>query len=163
MPLRAWAASYSDADANSSAPAASGCILLRDLVHLGHGGIDLIDTRRRPKHDRPTFAPPIGAKELAIEPAAPDRCVHEILEHQAAASPDQIAVVLDDKQLSCAELDVRANGLARELRLPRSDPDVLIGLFADRSIKFVVGMLAIIQAQQAAVAAGAAAAAAAAN
>jgi len=71
--------------------------------------------------------------------------VHEIFERQAAASPNQIAVVFDDKQLTFAQLNARANGLARELRLRGSGPDVLIGLFADRSIEFVVGMLAILK------------------
>ncbi len=104
-----------------------------------------VDTRRRRQHDRPTVALPIDAKEPAIEPAAHDLCVHEIFERQAAASPNQIAVVFDDKQLTFAQLNARANGLARELRLRGSGPDVLIGLFADRSIEFVVGMLAILK------------------
>ena len=45
-----------------------------------------------------------------------DKCVHELFEAQAARTPDAIAVVHEDAQLTYAELNAKANRLAHHLR-----------------------------------------------
>ena len=45
-----------------------------------------------------------------------DKCVHELFAEQAARTPDAVAVVFEDAQLSYGELDRRANQLAHHLR-----------------------------------------------
>jgi natural product biosynthesis luciferase-like monooxygenase protein len=72
-----------------------------------------------------------------------DACVHRLIEEQAARTPDHIALVCEDQSLSYAELDRRANQLARRLAALGVGPDVLVGLCTERSIEMMVGLLAI--------------------
>ena len=45
-----------------------------------------------------------------------DRCVHELFEEQVERTPDAVAVVFEDEQLSYGELNRRSNQLAHYLR-----------------------------------------------
>jgi len=56
-----------------------------------------------------------------------DRCIHQLFEAQVEKSPDAIAVVCEDKQLSYRELNNRANQLARYLQKLGVGPEVLVG------------------------------------
>src|SRR5207248_9618502 len=47
---------------------------------------------------------------------ASEGCVHELFERQVENSPDAMAVMYEDKQLSYSELNSRANSLAHYLR-----------------------------------------------
>jgi natural product biosynthesis luciferase-like monooxygenase protein len=80
---------------------------------------------------------------VAVEP---DRCVHELFERQAAATPDAVAVVYRDARLTYGELDRRAEALARALQAKGVGPDTLVGLYIDRSLEMVVGLLGILKA-----------------
>ncbi len=75
---------------------------------------------------------------------------HELFAAQARRTPDAVAVVYgDDPQqaaLTYAELASRAGRLARHLRRLGVGPDVLVGLFVERSLDMVVGLLGILQA-----------------
>lgn len=75
-----------------------------------------------------------------------DACVHELFELQAKRSPDVIAVEYHGSVLSYAELNVRANRLARHLRGMGVGPDVLVGLSLERSASVPVAMLGILKA-----------------
>jgi len=75
-----------------------------------------------------------------------DKCIHELFEEQVAKSPDAIAVVFEDQQLSYTELNHRANQLAHHLRTLGVGPDVLVALFLERSLEMVVGMLGVLKA-----------------
>ena len=46
----------------------------------------------------------------------PEVCVHHLIEEQAARTPDAVALVFEDKELSYRELNERANQLAGHLR-----------------------------------------------
>jgi natural product biosynthesis luciferase-like monooxygenase protein len=70
-------------------------------------------------------------------------CVHQLIEAQAARTPDATAVVFEDEAVTYAELDVRANRLAHVLRSMGVGPDVLVGLCMPRSLDLIVGALAI--------------------
>jgi len=104
-----------------------------------------VDMEGHPKHDRSGRAESLRAGEPPIQAAARDMCVHEVFEEQVALSPGRVAVVLNEAQLTFAELNACANRLARLLRAHGSGPDVLIGLLAERSIEFVVSILAILK------------------
>ena len=65
---------------------------------------------------------------------------------QAARAPDAVAVTFGGESVSYAELDARANRLAHRLVSAGARPDSLVGLFVDRSIDTVVGILAILKA-----------------
>jgi amino acid adenylation domain-containing protein/FkbH-like protein len=75
-----------------------------------------------------------------------DYCVHELFEMQAAKTPEAIALVLGDQELSYRELDRRSNQLAHYLRQCDVGPDVIVGLCVARSFEMIVGLLAILKA-----------------
>ncbi len=68
------------------------------------------------------------------------------LSAQAAASPDAAALIIDDKCLSYAELDARANRLAHHLRGLGVQPEVPVGLLAPRSETQMIALLAVLKA-----------------
>ncbi|MEY4579587.1 MAG: hypothetical protein RL701_4290 [Pseudomonadota bacterium] len=74
------------------------------------------------------------------------RLVHELIEAHAAAQPWALAVSAGSEALTYAELNARANQLARYLRASGVGPDVLVGLCALRALDLVVGLLAILKA-----------------
>ena len=74
------------------------------------------------------------------------RCVHELVEAQAARSPDSVAVICGDEQLTYRELDGRANRLAHHLRARGVGPETPVGLCAERSLPLIVGLLGILKA-----------------
>ena len=73
-------------------------------------------------------------------------CLHELFERQVAASPDAQAVVFEGQSLTYAELNARANQLARTLRARGVGREVLVGICVERSLEMVVGLLGILKA-----------------
>ncbi|MNM18766.1 Linear gramicidin synthase subunit B [compost metagenome] len=65
---------------------------------------------------------------------------------QAARQPQAMALTFAGEHLSYAELDARANQLARVLRERGVGPQVRVGLALERSLEMVVGLLAILKA-----------------
>ncbi|QSQ23762.1 amino acid adenylation domain-containing protein [Pyxidicoccus parkwayensis] len=82
------------------------------------------------------------------EPAAPapSRCFHELFAEQAARVPDAVAVVASDGQLTYGELDRKANQLAHYLQALGVMPETRVGLFVERSVHALVGLLGILKA-----------------
>jgi amino acid adenylation domain-containing protein len=72
-----------------------------------------------------------------------DLCTHEWIERQACETPDAIAVVCGEEQLTYRELSVRSNRLAHRLRALGVGPESLVGLCVDRSLDLVIAPLAI--------------------
>ncbi|BCL83203.1 non-ribosomal peptide synthetase [Ktedonobacteria bacterium brp13] len=75
-----------------------------------------------------------------------DLCLHQLFEEQVERTPDRIAVVFEDEQVSYQELDQRANQLARYLQRRGVGPEVRVGLCLDRSVSLLVGLLGILKA-----------------
>jgi amino acid adenylation domain-containing protein len=75
-----------------------------------------------------------------------EECVHRLFERRAAQSPDRIAVRMGEATLTYAELDARAEGLARRLRASGVGPDVLVGLLVERSPEMVIALLGTLKA-----------------
>jgi len=75
-----------------------------------------------------------------------EKCVHELFEEQAERTPDAIAVIFEDQQLTYRELNNRANQLAHYLQKHDVGPDMLVGNCTGRSIEMVVGLLGILKA-----------------
>jgi amino acid adenylation domain-containing protein len=75
-----------------------------------------------------------------------EKCIHELVVEQAAKTPDAIAIVFEDEQLSYGELDRRSNRLAHYLRERGVGPEKLVGLCVERSLEMVVGLLGILKA-----------------
>ena len=75
-----------------------------------------------------------------------DRCIHELFEAQVERTPDAVAVIFGEQEVSFKELNRRANKLARHLRSSGVGPNVLVGICTERSIEMLVGLLGIIKA-----------------
>ncbi|QMS92433.1 NcpB [Nostoc edaphicum CCNP1411] len=75
-----------------------------------------------------------------------NKCIHQLFEEQSLSTPDAVAVVFDNQQLMYHELNCRANQLAHYLQSLGVKPDVLVGIFVERSLEMVVGILGILKA-----------------
>jgi aspartate racemase len=75
-----------------------------------------------------------------------DATVHAVFEAQARRTPDAVAVVAGEQQLTYGELNARADRLAHRLRSRGAGPDVLVGVCLERSIELVVAFLGILKA-----------------
>jgi len=83
----------------------------------------------------------------ATEAAYPqESCIHELFEAQVERSPDAIAVVWEDLQITYRELNTRANRLASHLQQLGVGPETLVCLCMERSLDLVVGLLGILKA-----------------
>ncbi|QPN62714.1 amino acid adenylation domain-containing protein [Synechococcus sp. CBW1004] len=76
----------------------------------------------------------------------PDLCVHQLFEQQVERTPDAIALIFEDQQLSYQELNSRANQLAHHLIDLGVGPDVIVAVCLERSIELIVSLLAILKA-----------------
>ncbi|MEO1350731.1 MAG: amino acid adenylation domain-containing protein [Cyanobacteria bacterium J06635_15] len=74
------------------------------------------------------------------------QCLHEWFEQQVERTPEAIAVVYEQQQLTYGELNQRANQLARHLQSLGVGPDGLVGICVERSLEMVVGVLGILKA-----------------
>ncbi len=75
-----------------------------------------------------------------------DKCIHQLFEEQVKRTPDAVAVVFEQQQLTYRELNSRANQLAHYLRTLGIGSDVPVGICVERSLEMVVGLLGILKA-----------------
>jgi non-ribosomal peptide synthetase component F len=75
-----------------------------------------------------------------------EKCVHELFEVEAEASPETIALTCGDVRLTYRELNERANQLAHFLIRFGVGPNSLVGLCVHRSPEMVIGILGILKA-----------------
>lgn len=77
---------------------------------------------------------------------ARNQCFHQLFESQVKRTPDNIAVVFKNKQLTYRELNQRANQLAYYLRKLDVGPETIVGICVERSLNMIVSVLGIIKA-----------------
>ncbi|MGK7948457.1 MAG: amino acid adenylation domain-containing protein [Xenococcaceae cyanobacterium] len=75
-----------------------------------------------------------------------DKCIHQLFEEQVERTPEAIAVVFEEQQLTYLELNSRANQLAHYLKSLGVGAEVLVGICVERSIEMIVGLLGILKA-----------------
>ncbi|CCD96147.1 putative Non-ribosomal peptide synthase:Amino acid adenylation (modular protein) [Bradyrhizobium sp. ORS 375] len=85
-----------------------------------------------------------GRGDVAVVPG-PSNLVTQI-EAQAARTPDAVAIVCGASRMNYAELNARANRLARRLRAHGIGPDVVVGVALDRTPTMLVALLAVLKA-----------------
>ncbi|MEO7361921.1 MAG: MupA/Atu3671 family FMN-dependent luciferase-like monooxygenase, partial [Gemmatimonadaceae bacterium] len=80
--------------------------------------------------------------------AAPisDLLVHQHFEAQVLERPNAIAVAHRNEVITYADLNARANFVANALQERGVGPDVLVGIYMERSIQLVVALLATLKA-----------------
>jgi amino acid adenylation domain-containing protein len=76
----------------------------------------------------------------------PERAIHRLFDEQAAKNPDAIAAQYGADQMTYAELQRRADRMARLLRARGVSTGALVGLLVERSLDMIVGMLGILKA-----------------
>jgi non-ribosomal peptide synthetase component F len=86
------------------------------------------------------------AMEQSAQDSLLNRGVPDLVSAQAAATPRAIALTQGIRSLTYGELDGRANRVAHLLRSLGVGPDVVVGLYLDRSLAMAVGALAILKA-----------------
>jgi surfactin family lipopeptide synthetase A len=73
-------------------------------------------------------------------------CLHHLFEQQVERTPEAIAVLHEDQQLTYRELNARANQLAHYLRKLGIRSDTLVGICMERSLNMMVGLLGVLKA-----------------
>ncbi len=74
-----------------------------------------------------------------------NKTVAELFEGQVTKTPDNVAVVNNDKALSYRELDQRANYVANLLVEIGVKENLLVGIMADNSIEMIIGIIGILK------------------
>lgn len=75
-----------------------------------------------------------------------EQCLHELFERQVEKTPEAIALIYEDHQLTYRELNSRANRLARHLRTLGVRAETLIGILMPRSVEMLVCLLGVLKA-----------------
>jgi amino acid adenylation domain-containing protein len=75
-----------------------------------------------------------------------DWTVPMLFERQAERTPSACAVKFEKQFLTYAELDRRSSQLARHLKRLGVGPDVLVGLYVERSLEMMIGLMGILKA-----------------
>ena len=77
--------------------------------------------------------------------AYPNVCIHTLVEQQAVATPERVAIEFEGVAITYRELDERANQLTHHLKSFGVERETLVGLCLSRSPQMIVAMLAILK------------------
>jgi amino acid adenylation domain-containing protein len=73
------------------------------------------------------------------------QCVHQLVEVQAERAPNAVALVSDDGELTYQEVNCRASQLAHHLQTLGIGPEMIVGIFMERSLEMVIALLGILK------------------
>ncbi|MBE9190290.1 amino acid adenylation domain-containing protein [Gloeocapsopsis crepidinum LEGE 06123] len=73
-------------------------------------------------------------------------CIHELFAAQVEQTPNAVAVIFENQQLTYRELNERANQLAHYLQKLGVKPEVLVGVCLERSLEMAIALLGILKA-----------------
>ncbi len=76
----------------------------------------------------------------------PQRCLHELFEEQVAKTPDAVAVLDDNRQLTFRQLGEQSDRLARYLQSQGVRVQSLVGIYMETSIEYVIAFFAALKA-----------------
>jgi len=104
------------------------------------------------KEDTARFLTTAEKKQLAetwndtLKTYPDEKCIHQLFEIQVEKTPDAIAVVYENHQITYYELNKRSCQLAHQLQKMGVIPKVIIGVCVRRSVDLVVSLLAVLKA-----------------
>lgn len=75
-----------------------------------------------------------------------DKTVSELFEEQVEKTPNNIAVVFEDKELTYKELNEKSNSLALYLRNSGISRNDIVGIMVNRSLEMIISILAVLKA-----------------
>ena len=74
-----------------------------------------------------------------------DKTISQLFEEQVEKTPDNVAVVFENQQLTYRELNERANSLAHYLRDKGIGRNDIVGIIVNRSLEMIVSILAVLK------------------
>lgn len=72
-------------------------------------------------------------------------CIHQLFEEQVRKTPNDLAVIFNNEQMTYHQLNSKANQLAHYLKANGVDREILVGLCMERCIEMIVAILAILK------------------
>jgi len=75
----------------------------------------------------------------------PEQCLHSLIEKVAIRAPNRVAVEFGGHSMTYAQLNAKANRLANYLRESGVQPESYVGIFLERSLDLIIGLLAILK------------------
>ncbi len=87
----------------------------------------------------------IGWNDTVVEYPR-NQCIHHLFEDQVLRTPESIAIICGQQQVTYSELNRQANQLARYLRTIGVGSEVRVGICIERSVSLVIGLLGILKA-----------------
>ncbi len=72
-----------------------------------------------------------------------EECVHRLFENQAIKTPELVAAIFEDQQITFQELNYRSNQLANYLINKGIKPEATVGICMERSIEMVIVILGV--------------------
>ncbi|WP_323135334.1 non-ribosomal peptide synthase/polyketide synthase [Dyella silvatica] len=119
--------------------------LLQSIV--AHPGVAVGELAMLGDDERQQLLVTLNESAMVYPDIQPDtQTLHQLFEMQAARSPGQVAVLCEGESLTYAQLNARANRLARHLRSLGVRPTALVGLCIERSLDMMVGLFGILKA-----------------
>ena len=101
------------------------------------GGLEILEAAERHR-----IVEQWNATARAVAPSS----LPELFAAQAALTPDAVAVVFEDRELSYAALDAHSNRLAHHLRAQGVGAETVVGLLVERSLEMVIALIGILKA-----------------
>ena len=74
-----------------------------------------------------------------------DKTISELFEEQVERTPDNIALVFEDKKMTYKELNEKANSLAWYLRSKNIGRNDIVGIMVNRSLEMIIAILAVLK------------------
>ena len=74
-----------------------------------------------------------------------EKTISQLFEEQVERTPDNIAVVFEDKKLTYKELNEKSNSLAHYLRNSEISRNDIVGIMMNRSLEMIVSILAVLK------------------
>ena len=116
-------------------------ILLRSVIENSNQSIDSLPLLSEPEVNQILIE---WNKKRADYPH--NKCIHELFEEQAERAPDNTAVVFENEYMTYKELNTSANQLSYVLQYMGVGPEVMVGLYVERSLDMIIGLLGILKA-----------------
>jgi amino acid adenylation domain-containing protein len=82
----------------------------------------------------------------SIQPSSTSIHIQQHFEAQAQLTPEAIALICKDQELTYSELNHRANQLAHYLKSLGIKPEMTVGVFLERSLESIIAILAVLKA-----------------
>ena len=76
----------------------------------------------------------------------PGECIHAMFERQSRLTPEAVVVIRGRERLTYRELDERANQVAHLLRDMGVGPETFVGIYTERTVEMLVGILGVLKA-----------------